>query len=390
MKRILPIIFMLCLLLTACGAGEPAPSQDAVGSGTLGQLEEKAAAREPGADVFLEMEHKVYDPSVSSYTYFITNGTEETIEFGEPYGLQRLENGQWQDLTMKSNAGFNAIGYGLEPGGSMALTFGFGIFREKPKAGAYRLVKTIAGQTCYAEFELGESPYTAETPYGFTSLEDLPLDYGEANAAAEDVVFTRDEIRNEEAVETFLRKVGMGVPCQLRTVQDQSEAAVMVIDVIYENDHFLWRMWSSGDVTEKRYSYIVTDGVNLYLSNGADWEHTLAYDSKKAFLVPEGTLNYLVPKAEEMTEQRLLNNTARYKAWSDDGMLAATLTEQPTEFGVSSAGRGELFNLQNWDGLETAIRRIAWQEDGTLLLTCDTVGGELSRLTFDPVSWTLR
>ena len=388
MKRILLRSLALCLLLTACGAEDNLPLESTVEMGQQ-ELSEKKADSAPGADVFLKVEHKVYDPSVTGYTYFITNGTEEIIEFGEDYGIQSWENGNWQELKMKNNAGFNAIGYSLEPGGSAALFCSFDIFKEKLGKGVYRLVKSIENETYYAEFELGESPYTAETPYGFGPLENLPLDYGEANAAAEDVVFTRDEVRNEKAVETFLWKVGLGAPCQLRTVQDQSEAAVMVTDVIYENDHFLWRMWSGGYVTEKPYSYIVTDGANLYLSNGADWDNTLHYGSDKAFLAPEGTLDYLVSKVEEMTEDRLLGNTVRYKVCSADGALEAMLTKEPTEFGVSSTGRGEMFDLQNWDGLETAIQKVAWQEDGTLLLTCGTVDGGASHLTFDPVSWTL-
>ncbi len=96
------------------------------------------------------------------------------MEFGEDYALQRREGDAWKDLTFRENAAFNAIGYALEPGGTMALTCGFDLFKEMPETGTYRLVKTVGGQTLYAEFELGDSPYTAETPYGFIPLEDLP------------------------------------------------------------------------------------------------------------------------------------------------------------------------------------------------------------------------
>ena len=37
-------------------------------------------------------------------------------------------------------------------------------------------------------------------------------------------------------------------------------------------------------------------------------------------------------------------------------------------------------DLQDYDGLETAILDIAWQEDGSVLLTCNTINGELSTL----------
>ena len=177
----------------------------------------------------------------------------------------------------------------------------------------------------------------------------------------------------------------------------------MVIDVIHENDAFLWRMWSDGDVTEKRFSYIVTDGTDLYLSNGADWENTLAYHSDKAFLVPEGTMTWLVPVVEEMMANRMEWNATRYKIWSEDdgeGLWSAALRDgdipnSSTEFFVEwhsngGGGRGSSYNLQNWDGLGTAIRKLEWRKDGTLLLTCDTLDGGTSRLIFDPESETLR
>ena len=51
---------------------------------------------------------------------------------------------------------------------------------------------------------------------------------------------------------------------------------------------------------------------------------------------------------------------------------------------------GKLYDLQDWDGLETAIWGLEWQEDGTLLLFCETVDGGSSRLTFDPARETLQ
>lgn len=392
MKRIFSIMLLLTLLLTACGApGQTEPTENE-------KTPAEESASEPGASVHLETEHEVYDPSVTGYTYFITNGTGEILEFGEPYGLQRWENGQWQDLTMKSNSGFNAIGYALQPGGSMALTFGFGLFKENPRAGFYRLVKPIGDETYYAEFELGESIYTDETPYGFATLEDLSPDYSAETASEMDVVFTAGGVTNDGVVEEFLHKVGLGVDCQLRTVQDQNESAVMVIDVIYENDYFLWRMWSEGYVTEKRFSYIVTDGEAIYLSNGADWQSTQTYDSDKVFLVPEGTLEWLIPKVEEMTANRLEGSSTRYKIWSEDngeGVWSVGLPEdEPTGFfaewhSAGGGGRGSSYDLQNWDGLETTIREIEWQEDRVLQLTCDTAAGETSVLYFDAESETL-
>lgn len=388
MKKLLSMLLIL-VLLTACGAQkEPAPAEENV---PPAETVQEDTPSKPGAGLFLELEHPVYDPTLTRYTYFVRNATEETVEFGEDYALQRQEGDAWKDLTWVENAGFTAIGYALEPGQTMALTCGFDLYKEDPEAGNYRLVKTVGGQTLYAEFELGDSPYTAETPYGFIPLEDLPEIYDADTAADADVVYTNDGVQNGAAVEEFLYKVRLHVPCQLRTVQDYGENTAMLIDTIYESGHFLWRMRQGDDVAEQRFSYIVTDGTDLYLSNGADWETAERYAGKElAWLVPMETAGpELVSAVEKMTEERLAANTARYRVWSADGQWDAFLAENPTKFFVSfhdkrGGGRGGMYELQNWDGLETVIWGLEWQEDGKLLLVCETVDGGSSRLTFDP------
>lgn len=402
MKRIISAILLLALLLTACGAGETVPQEAAAGENVPSGEAAEPVGEPPvtvKTPVSMELEHAIYDPSVERFTYFIHNDSGEAVEFGEEYAIQRWENGAWQALKAKGDTAWNAIAYGLQPGGTMARTCGFGMYKEKPTAGRYRLVKAVGGETLYAEFELGESIYTSNTPYGFEALEMLPLDYSAANASGMDMLFTNDGVTNGGAAEEFLHKVGMGASCQLRTVQDYGENAPMVTDIIYEKDCFLWRMWSGGDIIEKRFSYIVTDGADLYLANGADWENTLAYGSDKTLLLPEGA-ETLLAAAEEQMKARLEGDITRYQVWWSDetagGLWSAGLWDgEPTTFSVSwhssgGGGWGSSFNLQNWDGLETAIRALAWQADGKLLLTCDTVNGGVSRLCFDPESETLQ
>lgn len=382
MKRGWAWIMTACLLLSGCGAGEQTaqePEQPAVPE-TL----------EPAPEgLTMELEHPVYDPSLTSYTYLIHNDTGEAVEFGEDYALQRKAGDDWTDLTLRENAGWFAIGYSLDPGRTMALTCGFALYEETPEAGEYRLVKTVGDVQLTAEFTLGESDYTAETPYGFGPLEKLPERYGAAEAAGSGaVIFRGNSEENLTAVADFLEKVSLDVPCQLRTVQDQGEGVPMVIDVIYEGGSFLWRMRSGGtEVTRRRLSYIVTDGTDLYLSNGADWDAGEQYDDQRIFLVPPLRGTAWVADVEQMTADRLAGNVTRYKVWSDDGAWDACLTEEPTAFSVGCQGPdgswGKSYDLADWDGLETAITGISWQEDGTLRLECETTEGT-SVLSFDP------
>ena len=142
----------------------------------------------------------------------------------------------------------------------------------------------------------------------------------------------------------------------------------------------------------KWFSYIITDGTDLYLSNGADWENSAKYGSDKAFLLPEFQSSAgIVEAVRTQMSERLERGAARYLLWSGDGVWHAGLSggTAPTEFSVgwskpeegSAAG---LYNLQDWDGVETAITGVSWQEDGTLLLQCETVSGDQALRVFDP------
>ena len=95
---------------------------------------------------------------------------------------------------------------------------------------------------------------------------------------------------------------------------------------------------------------------------------------------------------------RLVGNATRYQSWSANGVWSAGLSNlevsAPTEFFVTwqktgEGSRGTTYDLQDWDGLETEILSVEWQESGALKLICDTIEGERSVLYFDPETETL-
>ena len=385
MKKLISIL-LLFAMLTACGAQKQT-------------LPESTYTGEEECACTMTTEWEEYDPSVGGVWYILKNEGDRNVGTGEAYLLEALgENGTWYQLPLVKDAAWIAIGYGIPAGGSIALACSFSMFDyDFSGGGTYRIVKEVEGQTCTAEFRLkAGAAISADAPYGFAPLEDLPEAYGADTAADTDVVYTNDGVKNRGAIETFLYKVALGIPCQLRTVQDYGEGAVMVIDAIYKNGHFLWRMRQGDDVAEERFSYIVTDGTDLYLSNGADWETAERYAGKElAWLVPMETAgSELVSAVEKLTEDRLTTNRARYRVWSADGEWDAFLTDVPTEFGVGwqkpgEGSGGQIYDLNRWDGLETAIWGLEWQADGQLLLVCETVDGGASRLLFNPETETL-
>ena len=130
MKK-LSIVLLLLILLVGCGGNAAPPESSAPAS--LADLPEEG--------LVMAMERPIYDPSVTSCIYFIRNGTQETVEFGEPYRLQYWKNGGWQDP--QEDACFTAIGYCLPPGETKALSCWLG---ENQEPGNYRLVKEVDGE----------------------------------------------------------------------------------------------------------------------------------------------------------------------------------------------------------------------------------------------------
>lgn len=410
MKRMW-VILMAMLLLAGCGAESIETPQ--VGEVDLPEIEsETETVQEPSKNpvYLLKPEWKEYDPSVGRIWFTIENCSGAVMETGMEYHLETLaDNGSWHRVPFKENVGWNAMLYVVQDGGKMALSCWLSAFDyDFSGGGTYRIVKTIGDQICAGQFELVKgAAISAETPYGYAPLEKLSEDYSPIQRAADGpdgidleagVIFDGNGAYGVERVAEFLEKVRMGIPSQLRTFQDYGEGAVMTIDVIYENDHFLWRMRQADVVVEQRFSYIVTDGSAIYLANGADWHNTQSYNSDKAFLAPEGACTDLIPGIEQEIALRLVGNATRYRIWSDDGVWSAGVSDQefssPAEFFVTwqklgQGSRGSSYDLQNWDGLETEILSMEWQEDHTLKLKCAAQAGTVAVLRFDPETESL-
>ena len=380
MKRIW--ICLLALLVLA-GCGDPGD----VAVTTVYETDDPPRAT-------LTAERDAYDPSVETVWCVLSyEGEGEPLEYGASYWLDvREEDGTWTQVPLAENTGWDAVLYTLPSGEKQAFPCSLSMFDyDFSGGGTFRVVKEIGDQTLTAEFTLTEgAAISAETPYGFGPMENLPEDWDTAEAAASGaVVFTEAGMENADAAETFLQKVSLGIPSQLRTLQNYYESWPMLIDVIYENDSFRWRMRTGGEITEKRFSYIVTDGTDVYLSNGADWDSTERYDSDKAFLLPSGSGGDLVPAAQELMADQTAGSTVRYRIWSADGVWDASLTETPTEFGVGwqrpgEGSSGSLYDLGDWYDEELSIAGIIWEDDGTLGLTCETAAGGAIVPTFDP------
>lgn len=368
MRKLLSLLLCM-LLLTGCGG-------KSYESGEVVMLSE-----ETPAGISMECEWSEYGITAKEFTFFVRNNTDAEIDTGADFALQRLQDGSWNAIPMVENTAFAAIAYIIRPGEARAYKGVFSLYDYEFSPGTYRVYKEIKGEAYTAEFFMvDKGRISSDRPYGFPPLEQWEGD-------TSDCVIFRDDsvIENADLAYSFLTKVGLDMDCQLRVAEDPVNGMPTVTDVIHEKGRFLRRMLKEGDITESWYSYLVTDGTDLYLSNGADWEQSLAYEGNSLFLLfPEGTTDKeLISMVGEMTAHRLESNITRYQLWSSDGERSASITDTPTEFSMGGIGYGATMDLQDMDGLETAILDLAWEGE-TLLLTCETLQGtSLLRASLD-------
>ena len=224
MRRFLAIA-AACLLLTGCGQNQvDAMISEPEQNGLLLEQEEITE----NASIKLATEWDVYDPSVEEIWFWIENDSGNDVTFGQEYTLEKwLETDggvqDWYQVPLREDVGWESVLYLLASGGKQAGCCRLSLFDNTFSAGdRLRIVKEVEGQTVAAEFRLEEgTAVSVETPYGFGALEELPERYGAAEAAGSGaVIYTSRGVENGEAVGTFLEKVSLGIPCQLRTVQD--------------------------------------------------------------------------------------------------------------------------------------------------------------------------
>ena len=98
-------------------------------------------------------------------TFIIKNTTDEEYSYGEPYTIEKFENGNWKKidtLTGESQA-WNDILYNLKPNETRELNINWSFGYGELKSGTYRLVKSdlrkanspeSRAYSVYAEFDI--------------------------------------------------------------------------------------------------------------------------------------------------------------------------------------------------------------------------------------------
>ncbi len=380
MKKIYSIIIVLTMIIamTGCNTRDCSLTISDRKDSDFGQSE----------DIEFSTQHQVYGKDIERITCFLQNKTNKEIIYGEEYAIEKYQDGDWYQLQFPENTGWNDIAYILAPNSSSTVNINLSFLDYKFTDGTYRVVKKVDDKYYYAKFELGESKITESTPYGFQDLNKLSKNYSKEQAVLDGVVvMTYDGIENSQMIGSFVNDVSRNVPSMLRIIRYTIEGDPIITDITYHverGEYFTVAHDNSRDnfagdnkgITETIYSYMVTDKNGIYLSNYAKMEQEGKDNGQEDFLILDDLDNYewksIVELVEEMTMNRLVSNSTRYRVFSLDGSKDIMLTENPLEFGYNTDGFGEIRYIEDKLGTAVKIKEALWADENTILLVCET------------------
>lgn len=420
--------------ISACGGVQIQKEQGQVEESWLESVEEKDYVNAPTVELELSeysdadfakavgvefaTEYDVIDKEMDRIFYMIRNHTGEALEFGEEYVLEVKQGEKWYRIPFPENAGFDAILYRVEDGNVFGDCILFDWMDYDFADGEYRIVKQIGEHLLKAEFSMGESAITPRTPFGYKPLSELPKKYTlEAAIANRDVVMLHDKVYNAEQLQTFVEKTRLGFPAMVRILLYTVEGDPVIHDVI-RNVSDLGNEWyevimdgsrdafAGPDVEGIRrylYSYAVTDGHNLYLSNYADYQDTEAFYEESLGVLYEPVLNepalkelggytdvykQLIELVQEMTETRLAGNVTRLKVYNETGEWYVSLNEEQMQSGKSfcygGEGFGNEYTIPDSEGKIKVIAGFEWLNENEVQIICKDMEDKLLYYTFSP------
>ena len=164
MKRIhtAGISFILCIAVCSCAeeSDEIQPIDSAeltVSDETDNSVEvittQSLSGETVSSDVTITTDREVYDNDCESVLLTIANNSDEMIEYGETWSLDRRLNGEWVSQD-DGTAVFYMIGYGLPAGETTECSCVLSTFLSEPSGGEYRILKEIDDKVYAAEFKI--------------------------------------------------------------------------------------------------------------------------------------------------------------------------------------------------------------------------------------------
>ena len=363
MKRLLLLLFLPAMLLSLAACG----SHDVVSVDFY-----------TGSSVTMATRWPVYDKSIDKIGFYLTNNTDSELTLDGGFLLLHHTRIGWEKLSMPQNDAFLFVSCTVPAGGSWASELDV----SGLKRGVYRIVKSVSGLNCYAEFEIGKSDITAAEPYGIAALDTLPRDYTATEAAENgDVTLGNGNTSNGERFDEFLKMVSLGVPDTVRLSQYTVEGKPVISDIEYNGRCFTITTDSTRDnfsaetLTKGVYSYIITDGSGIYLSN------CRSYDDACSLVhgMDENTLSVTYScqegwcdKVSELQSRRSEDCEPRMALWRDDDTCCMIGSDGVP--GYSDAGYSELAPLPDDEYDVSDVVGIAWLSDTSFVAAAENSG----------------
>lgn len=377
-------IILMLLPLTACATAEESYRESELN---------------PDTGISLRALYPIYDEGCEYISYVLENNSEDTIEFGSYFHLERQVGRRWKRVKTSIPVAFEDILYFAMPGTTRYESCYLNAYRDNMGEGRYRIVREIEGAWYTAEFEIGDSPITALTPHGFVPLEELPEKYSPEQAEADGVVVLREgTIVNADAMSDFFSAwMHHGFRGQLRVMHEANGGWILTDLILGDSRNTEFRVTlrtddrraeALGAVKTSYYGFFHVEDNCLWLSNYRDFEtHEETDQLPDQGIAPSYCYHGSVKLfgGTQLPEQIIarIDDThnrempPRMIVWSPDGKIKASVGRDG-ELWLSTESWGTV-----WGGKHSGmpIIDLRWQDANTLMVAADS--GESGRYLYE-------
>ena len=332
------------------------------------------------SDVILRTQYPVYDPSCEYVQVIIDNYTDEQVRYGEHWKIDQRLDGEWQPVEFK-NYGFNDIGLGADAHSGNAYSCSLSMLASELEEGEYRILKEIDGEVYAAEFRVGDSPVTAESPHGFVPLDKLPDDYTLGDAAADGAVIVSQDgsITNGDKLTEFFRYAELYYWLgQLRIAQEQADGSLILIDVIRSRPERIdiitdTTRSADGGIKARYFRFFHVKDGRIYAANFVDFEND-----------PEPFLIIDCPNETETLELLSDYHTGVFArefticSWSPDGNIRAAYrpkADYPIILSFNNGDDGGSCKVRGGEVDGSELIDIRWRDAETCIAIVELSGG---------------
>ena len=381
MKRIIIIILALFAAVLLCSCEDRYEASWVEGQDII--VTQSLSGRADASNVVLSTQYPVYGNDCDYIVVIVENNTDEKVMLGLYCMMEKKVGDEWM-FVRHASGGTDDIGFYCEPDNSFSTICYLSSLDYDLDDGEYRIVKQVDGFWYAAEFTVGDSEITAETPHGFAPLEKLPADYTLDEAAADGCVCVTvhgDVINGEKLDEFFAYAEQIYWRGQLRIVHTTIEGDLILTDVIrQERDRIdivrdtTRDAYDIGAISTSYYSFFHNTGENIYVSSYFD----LADDPDPFYLIscPDKSA---APGLVGSYYDAFYDGQFSIQSWSPDGRIYAYCrsdnSERPAEFNVTSTGSSRGYLLGDSLPEHTRIIELKWQDANTIMAMAELPDG---------------